>query len=89
MSGEIIQFSAALKEKRLQEEMRLEKEIRAMVSRGVNPARQTKVWNQYLAAKKAKKAAKLLEAKPAPETLTETVHQPSTTARTARCVAGC
>lgn len=43
MSGEIIQFSAALKEKRLQEEMRLEKEIRAMVSRGVNPARQTKV----------------------------------------------
>jgi hypothetical protein len=68
----IVQFSAALSKKRLDEERKIEDQVHALIAEGISPRQQEGLWESYLERQEAKRQAKLQEAITAPETLTET-----------------
>ena len=70
-SAQIIPL-AALAAKRLQKERRAQRQVSSLMAEGIDPRRDRAVWDDYLAAKAAKDAARLREVTDAPETLTET-----------------
>jgi hypothetical protein len=72
MSCEIIQISAAIAARRFQKEKQAERQVHALMAEGIDPRRQEGLWEDYSAARTAKRKARLLEATTAPETLTET-----------------
>jgi hypothetical protein len=69
--AQIIPF-AALEQMRSRKEKWAEQQVRSLMAEGIDPRRQEGLWEDYTAAKRAKREARLLEATNAPETLTET-----------------
>lgn len=66
----IIPF-AALEQMRSRKEKRAEQQVRSLMAKGVDPRRQEGLWEDYTAAQRAKREARLPEVTTAPETLTE------------------